>query len=294
MQSQERKFIAERKTQIIDDLQQKRRKNFTQKIWKREQENESLGVQNPNLSRPKRDLLGGYLLIQASNKTLPPKSALTEASAFGKTSCGNFPSSSADVPETSQTRPKTRMPPQLYQIFGGIKSSKILDRIVQTSQKGLLGKALTVVQKRHEESENIPKDRRETIFETVEKANSIYVIDLTTRMINDEIERLKQFEADKKAAIATIERNKEAEFVRFRENFERVKRVTEQTVEQANKVAKKKTALIKEIKAKGQVQGLLKHDTKKLEDLASYYTELKRFLTVVSPDYFKEKKLRDM
>ncbi len=275
-------------------MQQKRRKNFTQKIWEREQENEALGIQNPNLNRPKRDLLGGYLLIQASNKTLPAQPTTTEGALFGMSSCTNLPCPSADNQDPLPNRHKNRMPPQLYQIFGGIKSSKILDRIVQTSQKGLLGKALTVVQKRQEESENMPKDRRETIFETVEKANSIYVIDLTTRMINDEIERLKQFEADKKAAIATVERNKEAEFVRFRENFERVKRVTEQTVDQANKVAKKKTALIKEIKAKGQVQGLLKHDTKKLEDLASYYTELKRFLTVVSPDYFKEKKMRDV
>ena len=66
------------------------------------------------------------------------------------------------------------------------------------------------------------------------------------------------------------------------------------TIEQSNEVALNKTILIKEIKQKSQIQGILKHDTKKLEDLASYYTELKKFVCVVSPEYFKEKKTKDV
>jgi hypothetical protein len=291
----DRKTIIAANTQLLQDYQMKRQKHFTEKIWKRNHSTEALSINNPNLHLPKRELLGSYLVLHSSIKQLArqPKNNPTtpfELPPLDEESMDHHPAPvQPSLPPT-----KSKRPPQLYQIYGSSKSSQILDSIVKSSQKGLLGQAMTIVQKRKEDSESVPPDTKTSVYDSVEKANSIYITDLTTRMIREEIERLQKLEIEKKTALKAVEKAKETDFSRFRENFEQVKRHTELTIDQSNEIIKKKTALVKEIKAKSQLQGIIKHDTKKLEDLTAYYSELKEFLIDLSPDYFKEKKARDM
>lgn len=296
---EDRRTIVAANAQLLEDYQMKRQKNFTEKIWKRNYSTEALSINNPHLHLPKRELLGSYLVLHSSIKQLARQPKKNTTSPFEMPQLDDEmlepapPQAVAPAPPL-QPVSKTRRPPQLYQIYGNSKSSKILDSIVKSSQKGLLGQAMGVVQKRIDDTESVPPDAKSSVYDTVEKANSIYITDLTTRIIREEIERLQKMEVEKKSALRAVERNKDTEFSRFRENFEQVKRHTELTIEQSNEITKKKTALVKEIKSKSLLQGLLKHDTKKLEDLTAYYSELKEFLMDVSPDYFKEKKARDM
>lgn len=289
---EDRKSIMAANAELVKDYQSKRRRHFTQKIWKRNYSAEALSINNPNLQLPKRELLCSYLVLTSSTRPNPrghkEVSGPFELPNIEEITAKNFQPATAAGPHGA------RAPPRLYEIYGHSKSSKILDKIVKSSQKGLLGQALAVVQRRKEEAQSLPPDKKVSIHDTVEKANSIYLTDLTTKIIHEEVARLQRLEVEKKTALKSVEKTKEAEFGRFRENFEQVKRNTELTIEQSNEVAKKKTALVKEIKQKSQFQGVLKHETKKLEDLAAYYGELKEFLEDVSPDYFKEKKNRDM
>lgn len=236
--------------------------------------------------KSKRDLLSHSLSrCSYGNKTMPLKFDLnldykeingSQTQVYKNINSSEFPGNSSKVND-------------LKAIFD---DNKTLDLLVKSSQKGLLNKAMDIITKRKEDSQNNPQEKKEHVFGTVEKANDLFVIELTTKMINEEIERLKQLEIEKKQTIKNLEKAKENEFLKFRENLERIKKITQQTNDQATEVTQKKMYYIKEIKTQSQIQAILKNETKKLEDLADSYSELQEFLTVISPDYFREKKIK--
>lgn len=285
----ERKQIEQESSKLTEDYQTKRKKQLSQKIWERNTNDELLQSINPNLNNPKRQMLGNYSKnFQQSD--LKDNSISKENRNFNnKAQSHSIIGFSAEINKNPDNRNSTNSG-----LLVSSKSAKVLDNIVKSSQKGYFSKALGIISKRKKEEENCQVEKKESIFSTVEKANEIYLIEVTTKMIHEEIERLKKCEIEKTLSIKNIEKGKESEFAKFRENFEKVKRMTDLTIEQSAEISHKKSLLTKEIKSKSQIQGILKHDTKKLEELTLYYSKLKNFIYSVSPDWFKEKKTKEV
>ncbi|MCC6271329.1 MAG: hypothetical protein IT190_08635 [Microbacteriaceae bacterium] len=288
IQKQERMTIQQINDKITLEYKNKRKQNMSQKIWERNCEENPLKATNPNLCLSKRQLASNFNISSNTDINFGQRKIMKSHTRT------NLKEENSDIEQLTKIKAKTKLESLLTSMNPATKSSKYLDSIVKSPDKGVLFQALSILNKRKEDQENNPIEKKDTVFNTVEKVNDIYIIDLTTKMINEEIERLKKLEIEKKQKIKNIEKSKELEFIKFRENFEKIKKITEMTIEQSNDIAHRKTVLIKEIKNKSQIQGILKHDTKKLEDLASYYSELKKFLNLISPDYFREKKAKDM
>jgi hypothetical protein len=172
--------------------------------------------------------------------------------------------------------------------------AKVNLKCFKREQLKLMNEALEILKPKNTGLKLQEAEGRVAIVKLVERADTIFNIDLKIKLIEEETDKLRQLSAQKAQEVTHAHALKELEYVRYRENFERRKRTAEQTMEKCTSLTAKKLNLVKEIKNKAQIQGILKNENKKLEDLANYFSELKHFLDEISPDFFKEKKIADL
>lgn len=168
-------------------------------------------------------------------------------------------------------------------------NTEVLNEIFKDKDKSLMVKAMEIVRNRKEERENNLNEKREPVNVIVQKTKEIYLIELTTSMINQEIQKLKILEIEMASSIKKKEKELDLKNAEARKNFDDKKKEMEIEVERANMISNEKAQLLREIKSKTLILSSLINENKKLDDLVANYKELKIFLDTLSPDFFKDK-----
>jgi len=227
-------------------------------------------------------------IVDKHNTLIPPTSEPLRSKLSNKmpdhfvqaTSPKTFGSGENNVPLLHKVESENKMP---------LLNSDILNEIFKDKDKTLMIKAMEIVRNRKEERENNLNEKREPVNVIVQKTKEIYLIELTTAMINQEIQKLHVCEIEMESSIRKKEKELELKNTDARKNFDDKKKEMEVEVERANLISNEKTQLLREIKSKTLILSSLINENKKLDDLVANYKELKTFLDTLSPDFFKEK-----
>jgi hypothetical protein len=173
------------------------------------------------------------------------------------------------------------------------KDFKIIDiyEILKSKDKNVITKAMDIIKNRRDERETNSCEKNEPVNIIVKKSKEIYMIELTTTMVNQEIEKLKNLEIEMANTIQKKEKDLEIKNHEARKNFEDKKKEMEVELERANIISNEKAQFLREIKAKNQNLSSLINENKKLYDMVDNYKELKLFIDHLSPEYHKEKNI---
>lgn len=287
LNEKQRQEIIQDSNKIISENKQKRMRNVDKQIWDRESTDPVFQEVNINTNMPRRTMLSQVQIHpfyknekKSSNRLNNPDEQKNRFLSTMETT-SNFLRTSLMVKNELHTKKEKNTDFLALNCF-------------KKEQIQLLNKAVSIAnQKKHSQIET-EKEHKDSINTAVAKSEEIYMIDLTTKMINEEIKKLKEMEVQQINEMKKVEKDKKLEHLKFRENFEIEKKLTETVLEKSTTITWKKQQLTKEIKLKGQIQSELKHETKKLEETVLYYSDLKRFLNEISPEFYKDKKSQVM
>lgn len=144
--------------------------------------------------------------------------------------------------------------------------------------------------KKSKQSNNLNEVKKyEPVSKIVEKADENFLIDLKIRMINQEISKLKNLELQNTEAVKKQEKLKQTQYEKFKEDYDKQKKIIGKVYRESAQLELRKQEILKEIKNKSMIQSTLKYETKKLEETALYYSELRDFIDQICPKQIKEK-----
>lgn len=160
-------------------------------------------------------------------------------------------------------------------------------------EKLLITNASEIISSRRKERENLKNQSRkkETMSDVVDQKKEIFLVTMTTQIVNKE--RLKLIEQSNEKNLALEESEKM--LIIDGENFKRfgdtTKQETQKKADQATSESLLRASKVKEIKHLQQQLTTLRADNNKMDENASTYKDLKKFLESQTPDDFMKQKM---
>jgi hypothetical protein len=279
------------------------------KIWDRDSVPRLISEMTPLAALPKKSFLMKSNFIADSSKNLPldrksvPMVFSRNSSESENVKENVLPtvhtniSPGIDTGKTSATQTTNtdfnrNFQEKGYRMITEVQDPVDLYDILGSRDRASVFKALRIIESRKEERMGL-LEKKETVRKIVEKTKDVYLIEVTTKMINQEIEKLKALEAEMNTAVRKREREAEAKKLEARRNLEESKKAMENEFEQLKVISNKKSQFLRDIKARMQALGSLNHENKKLAELSSNYKEIGLFLYSLSPQTFIDKQLSE-
>lgn len=161
---------------------------------------------------------------------------------------------------------------------------------VKEKGESLLKTALAIIESRNEnKAEYNPFRVSKPVTAQVNCSHEVYLMAVRTKIIETEIERLKQEDILNENRVLDSQKKKVKKFSKHRAMYEARQKLMDEANQQVKDISYKKMHIDKELHLKMAVLNSLKNENKKTEERIGYYSVLRTFLDDISPAFYKEK-----
>ena len=166
--------------------------------------------------------------------------------------------------------------------------------LVKEKGESLLKTALAIIESRNENrAESNPFRVSKPVTVQVDFSQEVYLMAFRTKIIESEIERLKQEDIFNENRVLDSKKKKVIKFLKHRAMYEARQKLVDEANQQMKEISYKKMHIDKELHLKMAVLNSLKNENKKTEERIDYYIFLQTFLDDISPAFYKEKLARE-
>jgi membrane-bound inhibitor of C-type lysozyme len=181
------------------------------------------------------------------------------------------------------------------------KEGKKKDKYQSYSERErlLITQAIDTINVRRKERENLKNQSRkkETMSDVVEQKKEIFLVTMTTQIVKEERKKLIEMANEKNNALDESDKMLILDNENFKKFGDETKLGTQTKMDEATKEAHERATKVREIKFIQQQLTSLRADNNKMEENASTYKDLKKFLEMLTPNEFmdqKSKKLQEI
>jgi hypothetical protein len=181
------------------------------------------------------------------------------------------------------------------------KEGKKKDKYQSYSERErlLITQAIDTINIRRKERENLKNQSRkkETMSDVVEQKKEIFLVTMTTQIVKEERKKLIEMANEKNNALDESDKMLILDNENFKKFGDETKLGTQTKMDEATKEAHERATKVREIKFIQQQLTSLRADNNKMEENASTYKDLKKFLEMLTPNEFmdqKSKKLQEI
>lgn len=159
-------------------------------------------------------------------------------------------------------------------------------------EKLLITQASDIISSRKKERENLKNQSRkkETMSDVVDQKKEIFLVTMTTQIVNKERLKLIDQSNEKNAALEESEKMLLLDGESFKKFGDQTKQQTQDKANQASEESQLRANKVKEIKLLQQALTTLRADNNKMDESACTYKDLKKFLENLTPKDFQDEK----
>jgi hypothetical protein len=178
------------------------------------------------------------------------------------------------------------------------KEGKKKDKYQSYSERErlLITQAIDTINIRRKERENLKNQSRkkETMSDVVEQKKEIFLVTMTTQIVKEERKKLIEMANEKNNALDESDKMLILDNENFKKFGDETKLGTQTKMDEATKEAHERATKVREIKFIQQQLTSLRADNNKMEENASTYKDLKKFLEMLTPNEFMEQKTKKL